>query len=268
MIMRKMHKEKETGRLLMEDLISIIIPVYNANKYIEDTVKSVVAQSYEKWELLLVDDGSTDGSRDTIQRLMDEDDTGRIKVVSPSAHGTAAKARNYGLKHANGRYIAFLDADDLWEIDKLSKEIAFMKEKQVGFVFTGYEFANAEGVGSGKIVKVPATLNYKQALKNTTIFTSTVLIDLEKIDKELVKMPDIKSEDTATWYKILKNGHLAYGLNENLVKYRRVGKSLSSNKLEAIRRIWNLYRKSEKLSVIYSAYNFVFWAIRAVLRRI
>lgn len=252
----------------MRDLVSIIIPVYNANKYIEATVVSVVSQTYENWELLLVDDGSTDGSGETIQRLAQEDTKKRIKVLCPKEHGTAAKARNYGLQNSSGRYIAFLDADDLWEKDKLARELAFMEEKKAGFVFTGYEFTNAEGIGTGKVVKVPSTLNYKQALKNTTIFTSTVLIDTEIVKKELVMMPDIKSEDTATWYQILKNGHLAYGLDENLVKYRRVANSLSSNKLEAIKRIWNLYRKAEKLSVFYSAYNFVFWAVRAVLRRI
>ncbi len=252
----------------MKDLVSIVVPVYNANKYIEDTVMSIVRQSHTDWELLLVDDGSTDGSTETIKRLSKEDETGRIKVLLPEKHGSAAKARNYGISQATGRYIAFVDADDLWCEDKLEKEMAFIKEKQVGFVFTGYEFADAEGKGTGKIVKVPETLNYKQALKNTTIFTSTVLIDTRIIDKKLVYMPEIKSEDTATWYQILKNGHLAYGLNENLVKYRRVANSLSSNKLEAVRRIWNLYRKSEKLSLIYSAYNLCFWAVRAVLRRI
>lgn len=252
----------------MRELVSIIIPVYNANKYIEATVKTVMEQSYENWELLLVDDGSTDGSTETIKRIVEEDVTNRIIPLFPNEHGSAAKARNYGLDNAKGRYIAFLDADDLWERDKLSKGLAFMQEKNAGFMFTGYEFADAEGKGTGKIVKVPETLNYRQALKNTTIFTSTVLIDTEKIDRSLIMMPEIKSEDTATWYQILRNGYLAYGLNENLVKYRRVTGSLSSNKLEAIRRIWNLYRKAEKLSVIYSAYNFVFWAFRAVLRRI
>lgn len=252
----------------MNELISIIIPVYNANQYIEATVATVLAQTYDNWELLLVDDGSADGSYETILRLEREDTTGRIKSLRPTEHGTAARARNYGLDNAKGRYIAFLDADDLWEKDKLLKELNFLKENQAGFVFTGYEFADATGCGTGKIVKVPRTLNYRQALKNTTIFTSTVLIDTEVIDRELIRMPEIKSEDTATWYQILRNGHLAYGLNENLVKYRRVANSLSSNKLEALRRIWSLYRKAEKLSVPYSAYNFVFWAFRAVLRRI
>lgn len=252
----------------MKELVSIIVPVYNANKYIEATVKTVQEQSYENWELLLVDDGSTDGSTETIKRIVEADVTNRIVPLFPEEHGSAARARNFGLEHAKGRYIAFLDADDLWEKDKLTEELSFMKGKEAGFVFTGYEFADANGKGTGKVVKVPETLSYKQALKNTTIFTSTVLIDLEKIDRSLVMMPEMKSEDTATWYKILRNGNLAYGLDKNLVKYRRVAQSLSSNKLEAIRRIWNLYRKAEKLSVIYSAYNFVFWAFRAVLRRI
>ncbi len=252
----------------MKDLVSIIVPVYNANKYIENTVLSVQNQDYTSWELLLVDDGSTDGSAQTIRRLEKEDTTGRIKVLLPKEHGTAARARNFGLKNAKGRYIAFLDADDLWEKDKLSKEMNYMKEKEAGFVFAGYEFADANGVGTGKIVKVPETLNYRQALKNTTIFTSTVLFDTDIIPKEYIVMPEMKSEDTATWYRILREGYVAYGLNENLVKYRRVANSLSSNKIEAVRRIWNLYRKAEKLSLVYSAYNFVFWAIRAVLRRV
>lgn len=115
---------------------------------------------------------------------------------------------------------------------------------------------------------MPEKLNYKQALKNTTIFTSTVLFDTERIPRKLLEMPRVKSEDTALWWKVLKNGYTAYGLDENLVRYRRVGKSLSSNKFEAIRRIWNLYRKVEGLGFLESAWNFCFWAARAVLRRI
>lgn len=258
----------ESEKISMKEMVSIIIPVYNAGKYIEKTVQSVVMQSYENWELLLVDDGSSDNSREVIEKLEQEDKTGRIRVLCPEKHGSAAGARNYGLERANGRYIAFLDADDLWDEDKLKKEMEFMAEKKVGFVFTGYEFADETGKGTGKIVKVPPTLSYKQALKNTTIFTSTTLFDTNIIEKDLIYMPEIKSEDTATWYQILKSGYIAYGLNENLVKYRRVANSLSSNKLEAIRRIWNLYRKTEKLSIVYSMYNLVFWAVRAVQRRI
>ncbi len=250
----------------MKDKVSIIIPVYNAEKYIRDTVASVQAQTYTNWELWLIEDSSEDGSRQIIEELAARDPE-RIRAFSKENEG-AAKARNFGLEKATGRFIAYLDADDLWSPDKLEKQLKYMDEKQAAFCFTGYEFANEEGEGTGKVVRVPETITYKEALKNTTIFTSTVIFDTEKIPKEKLEMPDIKSEDTALWFKVLRTGIVAYGLDENLVRYRRVGGSLSSNKLEALRRIWNLYRKSEGLSVPYSAYNFFFWAVRAVKRRI
>lgn len=118
------------------------------------------------------------------------------------------------------------------------------------------------------MVRVPEKLTYRQALSNTTIFTTTVMFDTEKIGREQLEMPEIKSEDTALWFRVLRSGYTAYGLDENLVKYRRAGKTLSSNKLEAIRRIWNLYRKAEGLGIIVSAYHFCFWAFRAVKRRV
>ncbi|MGN0431382.1 MAG: glycosyltransferase family 2 protein [Lachnospiraceae bacterium] len=251
----------------MEKKVSIIVPVYNAEKYIEETVASVRAQTFKDWELLLVDDSSTDNTAQVLEEMLKKEPDGRIRILSKE-NGGAARARNYGLAYATGRFVAFLDADDLWSSDKLEKQLAFMEEKQAAFSFTGYEFADENGRGTGKVVKVPETLVYKQALQNTTIFTSTVIFDTEKIKKENLEMPIIKSEDTALWFRVLRTGITAYGLNENLVRYRRVSGSLSSNKLEALRRIWNLYRKSEHLSVPYSIYNFVFWAIRAVRRRI
>lgn len=250
----------------MKDKVSIIIPVYNAEKYIRDTVASVQAQTYENWEILMIEDSSADNSRQVTEELAAMDPE-RIHAFSKENEG-AAKARNFGLAKATGRFIAYLDADDLWSPDKLEKQLAYMEENKASFCFSGYEFADEEGEGTGKVVRVPRTLSYKEALKNTTIFTSTVIFDTEKIPRENLEMPDIKSEDTALWFKVLRTGILAYGLDENLVRYRRVGGSLSSNKLEALRRIWNLYRKSEHLSVPYSIYNFVFWAIRAVKRRI
>ncbi len=251
----------------MKDKVSIIIPVYNAEKYIRETVASVKAQTYENWELLLVEDGSFDASRQLLTEMTEKENDERVRLICQENSGVA-KARNKGLSEATGRFVSYLDADDLWSADKLEKQLAFMEEKQAAFSFTGYEFANEEGKGTGKIVKVPETLSYRQALKNTTIFTSTVMFDTEKIEKDKLKMPVIKSEDTALWFSVLRTGHTAYGLNENLVRYRRGGESLSSNKLEALKRIWNLYRKAEHLSVPYSMYNFCFWALRAVKRRI
>lgn len=249
-----------------ENQISIIVPVYNACRYLQETVRSVQAQSYENWELLLVDDCSTDASPALMEKLAKEDK--RIRCIRQEQNAGAARARNRGLHEAKGRYIAFLDADDIWKPQKLERELNYMKEKEAAFLFTGYEFANEKAVGTGKIVHVPAALTYRQALKNTTIFTSTVLFDTQKIEKALLEMPCIASEDTATWWQILRNGHTAVGLDENLVLYRRSEGTLSANKLVAIQRIWTLYRKAERLSIAYSAYNFVHYALRAVLRRI
>ena len=248
--------------------VSIIVPVYNVKNYIAETMDCVRAQTYTQWELLLVEDGSTDGTKQIVLDYLKETADERIRLIEQPVNGGAAKARNDGLAQAKGRYIAYLDSDDLWEPEKLEKQLAFMEEKDAAFSFTGYEFADENGKGLGKVVRVPETLNYRQALKNTTIFTTTVMFDTDKISKDKLVMPQIKSEDTALWWRVLREGYIAYGLNENLVKYRRAGKSLSSNKLEAIRRIWNLYRKAEGLGLIQSMWNFCFWAVRAVVRRV
>ncbi len=264
----KVHERKR------QNMVSIIVPVHNAENFIKDTIDCVRAQSYLDWELLLIEDGSTDRTPEIMAAYLDELKDERIKMTKreclSAAEKTfgAARARNLGLSLAKGRYIAYLDADDRWIKDKLEKELAFLKKEQAGFVFTGYEFGDEHARGTGIVVHVPRTLSYKQALANTTIFTSTVMIDTKKIDKPLLTMPYIKSEDTASWWKILKTGVTAYGLDENLVIYRRAGKSLSSNKIEAVRRIWNLYRQAAGLSVFASICHFVPWAYRAVRRRL
>lgn len=250
----------------MSELVSIVVPVYQVEQFVAETIESVQKQSYQNWELILVDDCSTDRSCAIIERMSVEDS--RICLIRQETNQGAAAARNCGIRQAKGRFLCFLDADDLWEPEKLSEELAFMQEKQAGFVFTGYEFADEYGKGLGKIVRVPEEITYSEALKNTTIFTSTVMFDRRKIKDEDIFMPAIASEDTATWWHVLKIYGKAYGLDKNLVKYRRSANTLSSNKLEAIKRIWRLYRKQEKLNVFYSMYCMCFWAFRAVLRRV
>ena len=239
------------------DLVSIITPVYNSEKFIKETIKTVQEQTYENWEWILVNDCSTDRSSEIIKQYTKED--GRIKLLNLKTNFGVAIARNIGMEQSNGKYIAFLDADDLWAKEKLEKQIMFMKENKYIFTFTDYEFSDKEGNKTGKIVKVPKKINYKQALKNTTIFTSTVVFNVDKLGKELIQMPNIKSEDTATWWKVLKSGYEGYGLNENLTYYRRMKGTLSSNKFNAIKRIWNLYIKQENLNIFYSLYNFIFY---------
>lgn len=289
----------------MSGLVSIIVPVYRAEAYIAETIAMVVGQTYTEWELLLIEDGSPDDSAQAVRDMLREhkwkrlsadrrnlrgkgeeqtrpvqakdvrsieeytDDAGRRTVlICKEKNEGAAAARNTGLDMAQGRYIAFLDADDVWFPEKLEKELLFMQERRAGFVFTAYEFGDERANPTGKVVHVPARMTYKEALSRTVIFTTTVLLDREIIPDRLMRMPCVESEDTATWWQILRAGNTAYGLDEVLAVYRRPAKSLSSNKLTAIRRIWNLYRRHEKLSVFESICCFIPWAYRASVRRL
>jgi teichuronic acid biosynthesis glycosyltransferase TuaG len=244
------------------------MPVYHARDSVGAAMDSVRAQTWRDWELLLVLDGCTDGTEKVVEAYCRQARDQRIRVIRQPRNLGAARARNRGIEEAEGRYLAFLDADDLWMEEKLEKELAFLKKTGAAFAFTGYEFADRNGRGTGKVVRVPPVLTYGQALKNTTIFTTTVMFDRAKIGEGLLKMPEIKSEDTALWWKLLRNGYEAHGLDENLALYRRQGNTLSANKAEAIRRIWGLYRKAENLSAPRSLYYFCFWAVRAVGRRL
>ena len=143
-----------------------------------------------------------------------------------------------------------------------------MEERQAGFVFSAYEFGDEQAHPTGRIVHVPDKLTYRKALSRTVIFTTTVLLDRTIIPDRLMQMPEVASEDTATWWQILREGYVAYGLDEVLAVYRRPARSLSSNKLTAIKRIWYLYRMQEGLSLPESIFYFVFWAYRATVRRI
>lgn len=249
--------------------ISIVVPVHNAENFIQATVSMVQAQTFEDWEMIMVENGSTDDTKLILKDLIENTLDKRLKVIflDDSIKGPSA-ARNAGVDVATGRYIAYLDADDVWKRNKLERTLEYMEEKKAGFVFTSYDFGDEQANSTGRVVSVPETITYKQALSRTVIFTSTVLFDTQIISKDFIKMPSVASEDTATWWNILRNGYKAYGLNESLAIYRRPAVSLSSNKGKAILRIWNLYRNVEHLSVIKSGWYFCGWAIRATLRRL
>ena len=245
-------------------MISIITPVFNAIGFIDNTIAMVLGQTYRDWEWIIVEDGSTDGTREKLRELRDSNALdSRIKIILTDDNDAgAAGARNIGLDNATGRFIAFLDAD------KLKHQIEFMEEKGIGFSFTSYEFGDDRAIGTGRVVRAPKTLNYRRALSRTVIFTTTTMFDTTIVDKKLIYMPHVASEDTATWWQILRTGIVAYGLDEILAIYRRPAKSLSSNKFLAIKRIWYLYRQVEGLGRIQSGALFIGWAVRATLRRI
>lgn len=249
------------------DMVSIITPVYNSEKLIGKTIECVLNQTYQNWEMLLVDDCSTDKSASIIKKYSKKDS--RIKYIKLKENSGAAKARNKALEESKGRFIAYLDADDLWKPQKLEKQIEFMKKNKYGFTCTDYEKIDEDGKSLNKIVKIPNKVNYNLFLRNTIIQTVGVMIDTKITGKELLVMPNIRRrQDAATWCQLLKNGFDCYEVPENLSYYRVVSNSLSSNKLKAVKGTWNLYRNIEKLSLLKSCYCFIGYAFNAVKKRI
>lgn len=249
------------------ELVSVIIPVFNCEKYITHTLDSLLNQTYKNWEAILVDDCSTDTSAKIINEYEGRD--ARIKYYRLTKNSGAAVARNYGLMKSEGRFIAYLDSDDIWLPFKLERQVKFMLDNKFAFTCTDYEVIADNGISKKKIVNMPNSITYHQYLRNTIIQTVTVVIDLHYIEKKILEMPNIRRrQDAATWLKILSSGYKCYGLNECLSYYRRTEGSLSSNKIKAVKGTWYLYRKIEKISFIKSLYYFIGYAFNATLKRI
>ena len=248
-----------------EPLVSIITPVYNAERFLSETIKSVKNQTYENWELLLVDDCSKDNSVSIIKEFQKNDH--RIKYIKLEKNSGASVTRNTGIKNAKGRFIAFVDSDDIWESNKLEIQIKYMLDKKLGFTFTSYRYMKENGTKTNKIAKAPNKINYNGLLKNTIIGCSTVVIDRKIIGDFLMPLVK-KGQDTATWLMILRSQEYAYGIEEVLVDYRLVGNSLSSNKIKALKRTWNTYRNVEKLNIFKCTYVFCFYVFNAIKKRL
>lgn len=244
-------------------MVSIIIPIYNAKKWIKDTIENILNQTYDNFELILVDDCSKDGTRKILKQYENKNN---IKIIYLAKNRGPGIARNIGLKSARGRYICFQDADDLWDKDKLKKQLAFMKKKGCAFSYTGFKYIKENN--KLKTVHIPEKLNYKEALKDIRILTNSVMFDLEKIDIRLLQMKNINAEDIETWYKILKEGYTAYGIDEPLTFYRLRKDSRSGNKLKSAKDRWNIYKKEEDLNILKSSYYFVNYVLNSIRKRI
>jgi len=237
-------------------LVSIITPCYNSQYFITNTVESVIQQTYENWELLIIDDGSKDDSKNIIAHYSNKDP--RIKLISLEKNQGPAHARNIGIEMARGRFIAFLDSDDLWNRNKLETQINFMLKNNIPFSFTSYQKIKNDGNPVGKTVIAPKILNYTDLLKSCPIGCLTVVYDQSKIGKHY--MPDfLKAQDYALWLKILKTGINAIGIEENLAFYRIRKSSISRNKLFKAYFQWKIYRKQEKISLTKSLYLMFFY---------
>ena len=239
--------------------VSVIIPMHNSSKYILECVDSVINQTYKNLEIILIDDKSTDDTLEKVSSIKDK----RIKLIKFKKNEGAAKARNKGIEEATGDYLCFLDSDDYWVKEKIEKQVDFIKDK--AFIYSKYLYLRN---GKTHVANVPKSLTYNQLLKNSAIFTSTVMLNMKYLDKDDIYMPDIKmGQDYGSWYKILKRVGKAYGLQEVLSIYRVGNKSLSSNKIKAVKRTWDLY-KMENLPFLKRIICFTCYAFNAVKRRI
>ena len=258
--------DKETG-FIMEVKVSVITPSYNSERYISETIKSVQSQTYQNWEMIIVDDCSTDSTCEIVSEFAQKD--ARIRLLRQERNSGAGAARTRAMRESTGRFIAYLDADDIWKPDKIERQMSFMLERKCGFSCTSYEVIDDDGNKLGKQVRMLPKVDYVGFLTNNLLQTVGIMVDTETVDKELLVMPDIRRrQDAATWLQILKAGHECYGIDEILAEYRRAAGSLSSNKIKAVKGVWYLYRDIEHLSFLFSCYCFVRYAFLAVWKRV
>ena len=245
-------------------MVSIISPSFNSSKYVSDTIESVIAQTYKHWELIIVDDASNDNSVSIIEKYSKEDS--RIKLVKLTINGGAAKARNAGLRIAKGRYIAFIDSDDVWLPKKLTEQLIFMQKHKAPISFTSYGVYNEILDTEFYSISVPNTIDYKGYLKNTIIGMSTTIIDKNIVGD--FSFYNIRTrQDTYLWITLLKKGFIAYGINNKLAKYRIRPDSISANKIKAVKQVWFLYHKLEKFNILKTLYYISFYGYNAIKKR-
>ena len=249
----------------MMPLVSVIMPCYDMEKFIAHSIESVIGQTFTDLELLIVDDASTDKTAEIVRYYCEQDD--RIKLEVNNQHLGTAYSRNQAIVKAQGRYLAFLDADDIWHPDKLEKQLAFMNEHDAAFSYSAYELIDEEGLPLQKTIATAGKLGYEDYLRNTIIGCSTVMLDREKVGE--VTVPSFRtSQDTATWLSILKKGFMALPIEESLVSYRIRRKSSSSNKFKATHDLWTVYRQQEKLPICKALVCFGSYAFHAIKKRL
>ncbi len=246
-------------------LVSIIMPVHNDEQYLHSSIQSVLNQGYQDWELLIVDDCSTDSSAQIIQQYCQKD--ARIKrYKTRQASGSPTKPRNIGVENAQGRFIAFLDSDDEWLPEKLERQVALMLQKPDALiVFSNYKLMDEDSRQYRGFINAPSQTDYAHLLKGNVVGCLTVMYDTEKTGKRF--FPYCGHEDYALWLSMLRDGGKVYNTNTIEAIYRLKASSVSSNKLRAMAWQWHIYTQIEHLGVLRSVYYFVNYAFRAVIKR-
>lgn len=245
-----------------QDLVSIITPAFNAESYVEATIASVQAQSHDNWEMLIVDDCSSDNTVEVVEQAAVLDP--RVRLIRQPKNGGPASARNSALEAATGRWIAFLDSDDLWLPQKLESQLAFQRRHSAKVTFTAFRRITADGLATGRLINIPERVGYRQLLGNTVIATSTVVVDREMSGE--FRMKAMYYDDFGCWLDLLRGGDIALGLQADLMRYRVVSQSVSRNKKNSARQVWLTYRTVEGIGLLRAAWYFVNYAVNGYLK--
>lgn len=240
------------------------MPAYNCEKFIRVSINSIINQSYKNWEVIIIDDCSTDKTADIIMNYTNKDK--RIKFLRLNVNSGAAIARNRGINIAKGEFIAFLDSDDYWKKEKLYKQINFMKKNQFNFTCTDYAKINESGEFLNKVIKSREQSNYEQLLK-TCPGNSTVVYNANILGK--YNIPDIKKRnDYLMWLQVIKKAGILYGYQEILSTHRIRAGSISKGKFDLIKYHWKIYREFEELTYSKSIYLIFYWGLKTIFSKV
>jgi len=243
-------------------LVSIIMAAYKAEKTIEASIRSVLAQTYTNWELIIINDCSPDNTVEVVKPFADSDP--RIRLISNEVNKGVSFTRKRGMEASNGEWIAILDCDDLWTPDKLEKQLALASKNNAKLVFTGSGYIDIDGNPIDWQLHVPETISYKKLLKQNLISNSSALVKAE-LYKEHYAIGDGMHEDFAIWLGILKTGVTAYGIDEPLLIYRVAKSSKSGNKLKAAKMNWRTYRYIG-LNPFAAAYYMCWYTVKGIMK--
>ena len=244
--------------------VSIICPAYRCASVIGETVRSVLAQTYPDWELLIAEDCSPDDTREVVERLAGLDP--RVKLIPLDRNSGPAMARNAALERVQGRWVAFLDSDDLWMPRKLSAQLRLARDTGSQLIYSSYWRVSEDGNYSGHPVRIPKSICYSQLLGNSTIATSTVLLD-RSVFGAIRLDGSVGYDDFELWTRLLSGGSIAHGVQEPLMAYRLRSGSVSRRRVQMSREVWRVLREYRHLSIGMAAIQFTSYACRAAIKQ-
>lgn len=244
-----------------EPFVSVIMPVFNCELYIESAIRSVIGQTFRNLELIVIDDCSTDSTCSIVQRICQEEQ--RVRLIQNPVNMGVAKSRNRGLDICKGDYVAFLDADDIWMTNKLSLQIEKMEQENADLSFCSYGIIDDDGKLSKGAYIVPERITYDRLLKENVIGCSTVVLS-NNIANKYRFVTDLYHEDYCLWLEIIRDGYKVVGCSETLVHWRLLSGSRSFNKKRSAINRWKIYRKFLKLSFLKSLKLFLYYVINGI----